>query len=305
MLSVHKNFMINDYPTCIYAQKNTNDFLVGTKEGNLIKYNFPYNEKGIESKVSDTQIECIIIDSKSKIWISGSNIQQLSLSNFEQLKSFNPHTDIILGLFIQNKNLISISEDGSIKSTILNEKLNTVNLYTSEDSIIAFDLHEESNQFILSSTNQTLVKFDLIESKNLIQINSGISIWSLKFIDKQIFASGDHEGTLKICTVFDLKCFIEIKAHESRIKSIDYNNEEGIILTGSFDCKVKVFRYDEIDKTKQENNKFIEHEDWVRCARFAGNREIISISDDMVIKVCELYVRGSNIDCISYCCQIV
>ena len=304
MLSVKKIHKINDSPTCICVQKNTYDLFIGTKEGYLIQFNHPYDEKSREAKVSDTQIECIIIDSKNKIWISGSNIQQLSLSNFERLKSFNPHSDIIIGLFTLNENLISISEDGSIKSTVRNDLLNPINLYTSEDSIIAFDLHEECNQFILSSTNQTLVKFDAKISNKSIQISSKVTIWSLKFIDKFTFASGDHEGALKIWAVNDLQFLIYFQAHEDRIKSIDFNYELGVILTGSFDCKVKAFNNDEISLAEINHNDFIEHDDWVRCVRFAKNREVVSVSDDMIVRVCEVNVQRLRLNCFSICCQI-
>lgn len=268
----------------LISQHNT-FYIIGTTNGYLISIDPDTNMQIQNRQTRQSCIYCLAFDQSQDIWTGGekeihlyksSDLQSaILLENLQMspIKILNHHEECIIGLKWLDSGLISGSEDGKI--SFWDSRTGAVsNLLSIDSSILCFDVSCRK-KIAAGSSDSTLALTEFGSEKNT-EINFDEKIWAIKFLENGDLITGGHSGVIKVWDLNKFKVKNEIKAHESRVKSIDLSKDSRIMATAGFDQKVAVF-----DLLTNSAINVYYHEDWVRYVKIdEQHSRILSVADD-------------------------
>lgn len=173
-------------------------------------------------------------------------VKLFDVINPVQLNTFTPHSDEITGLSFGNNGLVifSCSKDGSYKiydnlkaNVLFDNKVSSgiSQAYIPNSLPIGLILTEDNTIYAINLINGTIIKtYSNFENK----------ITALALSEKGLLlAVADSKFFLKILDFNSGAILKNIKAHEASINSIEFYDDENVILTASDDGLLKFWDY--------------------------------------------------------------
>jgi WD40 repeat protein len=271
----------------------TKDFsIIGTNDGFLLQFDFKSLSMTNEVHTSLHSVECLLRSFDSSFWASGYPEIQLWSFDFELLSSFAGHTSAVVGLGLLGKDLISASEDCSVKRwNIETQKFS--DLYSHNHPIISFAF-EPCNTLVASSCSGKLLVLysaELEEEKCKTVVKD--NIWCMQFIKSKLLVTGDHNCLIIVRDLVELKEIRKIRVHDSRVKCMAVNFDGSLMATGGFDQRVCVLDTKDFFLRKS----FEGQSDWVRAVGFDMSDNVLSVSDDKYIEIWNLNKGKEKVGC--------
>ena len=269
-----------------WKSKSQSLYIIGTNNGHLMSIDMNTNDQIQNRQTSQSCIYCLTLDQSHNIWTGGdkelhlyksSDLQSaILLENLAMwpIKRLSHHEDIIIGISWLGLGLISASEDGKI--SFWDSKTEKVSIQLSlNSSILCFDISHDGKKIAAGSSDPTLAITDFGSNNNTEQ-SLDEKIWVMRFLQNGDLITGGHSGVIKVLDIKQLMVKKEIRAHESRVKSIDLSKNCRVIASAGFDQKVLIH-----DLETQKVICVYQHEDWARCVRIdEDNSKIVSVADD-------------------------
>ena len=277
-------------PICMITDSFEDMLILCIEEGYVLIFKIPDFTLERISQEQFNHISCIAKGLNESIWIGGQIIYKINQNDLKIINTFNHHDDTVIGLKIYNNELISASEDNTVKSLNTHNDIVTT-LYSHNSSIICFEMNERQGLILTFCSDLVLQLFDCKKKTLIKSIELDSKIWSLKFIpETNNFVSGNHDGMLSVWETDSLTQIKNSNIHDSRIKSIDYNSEKKVLVTSSFDQTVVLTNFDDLKFIK----KISEHSDWVRGVLIVLNKFVVSFGDDQKLNIVEVWEGGKG-----------
>lgn len=183
--------------------------LTSSKDANIILWNYETGEKvrsflGHRSKVfrlkmiSDTKFASCSEDKTSCIWDLGSE---------KYVRMLVGHQSKILNMKYANNTLITGSMDCTIRYWDVNTGRNTKVLKGHTEGIAYLKLFIQHNLLVSTSTEHVIFIWNFIDGQCLQKlVGHQDFILDIKLVNKNVFLSGSHDGTVKIWDIDNSNC---------------------------------------------------------------------------------------------------
>jgi len=190
----------------------------------------------------------VTLDNKYVIFSSDNIINMLDLASNRIEKTFFLHTGPITALYLasDSKTLISGSGlgDFSIKIWDLEKGLGEETLKKHQSEVILLAISPDFTYFLSGSADQMLVLWDYKKKKEKAEIKNIGLMKKVVFSDNSQFFTGGKEGTIKQWKVDPFEEIRSLSAHANEISGLDYLESSNVLLSGSLDGTLKMWKFE-------------------------------------------------------------
>lgn len=284
----------------ISVTANNKYFISGSEDTTLKIWNLENRSESLTLIGHQGPVLTVITTHDSKWAISGSSDKTIKIWDVEDgycKFTLEGHSDAVKDLAItsDDKKLVSLSSNNSIKIWDLDKNQETSEIISldGEDPLGALAITPDDKYIIYSqsdvgwdggvASNIRVLRFPECEEVAALRTLGEINTITAFKDNQQIFA-GSSYGYIYVWNFPDEEPLFLLKDHRQSINSLDINCDNGLLISGSDDCTIKIWQIEEGNQFK-----FYGHDDQVNSIAIISDRKlVISGSYDGVLKVWSL-----------------
>jgi len=224
---------------------------------------------------------------ESNLLISGSKDTTIRLwdtsSSFSLITTLYYHEDSVNSLLIlQNQTLISGSCDNKIAVWNLNTFKVNLELEGHTGCVNALVLYNSDKYLVSGSTDTTIIIWDVLNNFKITEILKGHenSVNSIAIYQENI-VSASSDKSIRFWSKYELS-FEKLSAHSESIWKMCVLND-GLIVTGSYDSKIKIWK--QTNQTIELVETLSERFGFIYSLKCLSDQKFISSSSDKTVKI--------------------
>ncbi|KAJ3655160.1 hypothetical protein Zmor_014297 [Zophobas morio] len=233
---------------------NVNILVIGSWDNQIILYDLDYGKVTESVLAHEDAITCISWGTKSNILVSGSGDCTVKIWKglntngvikpiqcLQKQIDHNSHVNCLD--FDHNNNYLAVgTEDGEIYIWQTKEFILKKKYQINSSSITTINYSPDDVKLAIGSKNKTLLVIDVETGLSVFTKMMKSPISSLKW-DGFLLILGCDDGNLFIWDMVEVKLLYEVhQAHSGAIKTVDISSDKSIIITGSEDRLIKVWK---------------------------------------------------------------
>lgn len=223
------------------------------------------------------------------------NVTILSGDPPKKTSSFQAHRQVISAITIVGQNLVTASDDGSIKVWNLETRELVRTLRKDVEPVSAMSFAPDGKLVAIASTEKTVRLLDASSGEERLELKGSKHLVFACSIspDGKLVAAGSADGMIRLWSLPEGNEKYSWQAHSAPVTTVVWSSDGAALLTCSEDTKAVLW-----DPVKQAKLLTLEgHAKAVTGAQFVQKR-IVTVSDDATVRTWH-YTDGKQLNVVS------